>query len=373
MNTDHPDSQKTAPLTNIPAAWADKGRCPVCAGNNLQIIHTPGRADRLSCPRCNTRFEVENGGARVRLTQLPGKYARLRHELVGQWLNISDLRARLKSAVQAEVPPPAEPAALAATLPEAAAASLFKKDAVAPDEPLPSQPPADISPAPPPPEAPDPDPTLSNREVLRRARELRKLRNSPEISKQLLMHSGATEEQVEAALDYLSTLEEKERERRKMFGWGLVILASLGFLFVLWYGLVVYEPKKLTIDPNSFLNLSDESALPPISELIPEDLVAIILRDPTPKFLDEGPEAAACPASLAEAAQLFGGQQAAWFSDERIENGWLMTTREAPTTIYVPEDMSAALLTKNDGEPKMSTVRGPLTIEGVRFVVILCP
>jgi hypothetical protein len=63
-----PDPQ---PRFEIPDAWAGKGRCPLCGASGLQVRHVSGAPDQMTCIRCRAAFEVEQDGARIRLTDVP--------------------------------------------------------------------------------------------------------------------------------------------------------------------------------------------------------------------------------------------------------------------------------------------------------------
>jgi len=55
----------------LPEAWAAKMACPVCASHPLGVFHPTGHADRFICQSCETSFELENNGTRLRFVTLP--------------------------------------------------------------------------------------------------------------------------------------------------------------------------------------------------------------------------------------------------------------------------------------------------------------
>jgi hypothetical protein len=62
------DSQ---PKAQIPETWATKMSCPVCGSRPLGVFHPTGQADRFICQSCETSFELEDIGTRVRFVTLP--------------------------------------------------------------------------------------------------------------------------------------------------------------------------------------------------------------------------------------------------------------------------------------------------------------
>jgi hypothetical protein len=64
--TDDPE-----PRMQIPEVWAAKMSCPVCGSRPLGVFHPAGQADRFVCQSCETSFELENNGTRIRFVTLP--------------------------------------------------------------------------------------------------------------------------------------------------------------------------------------------------------------------------------------------------------------------------------------------------------------
>lgn len=59
------------PKMQIPETWAAKMACPVCGSRPLGVFHPTGHADRFVCQSCETSFEIEDVGTRVRFITLP--------------------------------------------------------------------------------------------------------------------------------------------------------------------------------------------------------------------------------------------------------------------------------------------------------------
>jgi hypothetical protein len=55
----------------LPEAWAEKMACPYCATRPLGVFHPTGQADRFVCQSCDTSFQLEDQGTRLRFVTLP--------------------------------------------------------------------------------------------------------------------------------------------------------------------------------------------------------------------------------------------------------------------------------------------------------------
>lgn len=92
------------PRYDLPEAWTGKGACPVCrARGRLSVVHQSATPDQMWCAACDAAFEVESGGAHVRLVRLPATGAAAPDQLWEQWVLPSELPALLAPA--APVPP----------------------------------------------------------------------------------------------------------------------------------------------------------------------------------------------------------------------------------------------------------------------------
>ena len=78
---------ESEPKMQIPENWAAKMACPVCGSRPLGVFHPTGHADRFVCQSCETSFELENNGTRVRFITLPqGVTPWLR----GSWVSLDE-------------------------------------------------------------------------------------------------------------------------------------------------------------------------------------------------------------------------------------------------------------------------------------------
>src|SRR5512133_2629083 len=110
--TDNPN-----PKMQLSEAWGERMACPICAARPLGVFHPTGHADRFACPTCETSFELEEVGKRVRFVTLPpGVTPWMR----GQWVVLEEALAAFEifrnsqSGVSIQEPsetPPANPPA----------------------------------------------------------------------------------------------------------------------------------------------------------------------------------------------------------------------------------------------------------------------
>jgi hypothetical protein len=83
--TDNPN-----PKMQLPESWAEKMACPICGSRPLGVFHPSGHADRFACQSCETSFELEDAGKRVRFVTLPhGVTPWMR----GQWVVLEEALA----------------------------------------------------------------------------------------------------------------------------------------------------------------------------------------------------------------------------------------------------------------------------------------
>jgi hypothetical protein len=71
----------------LPDSWSGKAACLVCrTPGSLRVVHEEILPDRMKCSVCAAEFELESGGAHVRLLALPEALASRAPELLGAWL-----------------------------------------------------------------------------------------------------------------------------------------------------------------------------------------------------------------------------------------------------------------------------------------------
>jgi hypothetical protein len=152
--TDNPN-----PKMQLSEAWGERMACPICAARPLGVFHPTGHADRFACPTCETSFELEEVGKRVRFVTLPpGVTPWMR----GQWVVLEEALAAFEIfrnsqsgvtiAEPSETPPinpPTEPTANSPVTPPADSTvqptqppkteDLKPASAVVPEKPAPAQ------------------------------------------------------------------------------------------------------------------------------------------------------------------------------------------------------------------------------------------
>jgi ribosomal protein S27AE len=79
----------------LPETWAEKMTCPICGSRPLGVFHPSNHADRFACGSCETSFELEDAGKRVRFVTLPqGMTPWMR----GQWVLLDEALAAFELA-----------------------------------------------------------------------------------------------------------------------------------------------------------------------------------------------------------------------------------------------------------------------------------
>jgi len=88
-------SDNPNPKMQLPEAWAEKMSCPVCGSRPLGVFHPTNHADRFACGTCETSFELEDAGKRLRFVTLPqGMTPWMR----GQWVLLDEALAAFELA-----------------------------------------------------------------------------------------------------------------------------------------------------------------------------------------------------------------------------------------------------------------------------------
>ncbi len=100
------------PRYELPDTWAGKGACPVCrARGRLTVVHQSVTPDQMWCAACGAAFEVESGGAHLRLVRLPVTEPTATEAMLEQWVLPSELPALLAGIGSTPAPVAASPAA----------------------------------------------------------------------------------------------------------------------------------------------------------------------------------------------------------------------------------------------------------------------
>jgi len=319
------------PKRDIPDGWAKNGRCPACGAAGLNVTHLPDMADYMSCTKCEISFEVETGGRYVRLKYVPDALEFVDGILHNRWVEASKLSG-----------------------------IIAKHRPVVAEKKIPDQPPVE----------------LSDNDVWNRAVRMYRLGNKPRMIQLMLVQSGLNQEQSDAIFARLKKVaEEDAQQQNKKF----LTMAGISILFiVIIAGSWLYMSGNLpilfglvTVTPAPTQSANQPSAVTMLLKLIPVEAQPDLMNLPdTTVEKDKGPAAAACPATPATAAELFGGDPSLWRRDTEQFPSWQMINAGDSITVKVPSGMTAGYV---DNEAfQMQSVHGPATIHNVNFLVITC-
>jgi len=326
------------------------------------VRQTPGAPDQMTCAQCGCAFELEAGGSRLALTQGPPAVATAIGGATRIWLSISELRGLFQQGAERAL----EPMPAASCAPESPAAT----------------------PTPPPsiPEAPSPAaagaPTdlplalaqCTEAELMKRAETLLALGNSPLQIQVALVQSGVAPELVQKAVEAMRQSAHQKRQQELRWTWlltGLVtacLLIAVGGGWALWHRTAGGAPSTTPQPTNG----------PPT----PTGVAGFFLSLPTAMVQTEPPgmptpapggnaQAGRCPGSSNEASSIFGGQASDW-TYKGDAGGWIMTAI-TPQSIYVPAGMLAGYPQFGGSGAYMHQVYGPVRIQNVNFIAIMCP
>ena len=320
------------PRFEIPDAWAGKGQCPLCGAAGLQVRHVSGAPDRMTCVRCRAAFEVEPGGARIRLRDVP---LPLFAPLVGAWLTMAEVTQQARSLV----------------------ASAEKRSPPAPS------PATDSPPATPP----------VSRELIAKIQELRALGNSPRQIQAILDRSVSSPEEMQAALAEMARLERVKRAREGRTLWlvgSSVAVAIVLMIGAAWIVGLRNTSSAVTGTPGTPLAPNLPPALltliPPGVTVLPAPTVFVQTAAPAPGG-SSGP--VACPTIAVGAAKLFGGEASNWSYDSQ-SLGWTFISTK-PTTLNLPAGMYMGYV-EFGASLSVTQVGGPATVGNVVFAAISC-
>jgi ribosomal protein S27AE len=88
-------SDNPSPKMQLPETWAEKMTCPICGSRPLGVFHPSNHADRFACGSCETSFELEDAGKRVRFVTLPQG---ITPWMRGQWVLLDEALAAFELA-----------------------------------------------------------------------------------------------------------------------------------------------------------------------------------------------------------------------------------------------------------------------------------
>ncbi len=316
------------PRKELPDAWADKLRCPLCAlpAIHLKVIHLPDSPDYLICPGCELSFEVEQHNGTIRLKNIPEQLSFAEIDLKHNWIQPTILRKLLDNRVN---------------LMQEKSRSIAAQ-------------------------------ALTDDEVWNRMLGLYKLGNKPKMIEFMLVQAGATQEQAETAeqrLKQLAKQDEKNASRKMWLLGGLTILLIATLFMGTWF----FTNQLINTQLSQGLGKSAHTSQPnqPLEILnkLPDAVKPDFLKGP-PAYVEKiGPKTAGCPLRSQDATNLFGGVSGAWQRSSQ-PGSWQMITTGRPATIRIPKGMYAGFI--DNKTFVFTSADGPATIHNVNFVVISC-
>jgi hypothetical protein len=340
----------------IPDAWAEQGRCPLCAAPRIRVQHPAAGADQLQCAACGVAFEMELDGARLHVCRWPDSLAFL-HEMVAYgWMTATELRTLIQQVVPA--PAPTSPAApgrppIPITPTKAETDPGMQKAAgEAARRPGLSQKPGPHA--------------LDATEISIRIKKLRALGNSPKQIRTTLTQAESEPERIQAILGIIVQVERQEQARQ-----GKKLRLSLGIvgvmvLILVGAGLVLQKDYQNKQAAGSALQ---GTAAPALAKIL--NLNTPVVKYGAAPPSDSSDSESGCPRTSQKAAALFGGQPANWYSPQN-SNGWVMIRQGQATDIYIPGGMTAAYLQLGKSL-QLVDVTGPATLSGVYYIAVSCP
>lgn len=228
---------------------------------------------------------------------------------------------------------------------------------------------------------------LSTEELKRRAAGLLALGNSPARIRAALEGLGASLDQIDEVMATIETrYKQKEQADSRLLWWLGGAASVLMGLIIFAVILLLEQPAAPTTNSNGTVvagtlppvQVQAQTLLPGLPPgLIPKEIPSDIPPDfmaATPVVIPNATSngnAAKCPRSDIEAANVFGGEVEDWEYNSQ-SNGWSLTNVGSGVTITVPDGMVAGYMTIVDSI-EMVSVDGPVTIENVNFIAISCP
>jgi len=313
------------PLESIPTAWAGKGPCPVChTMNTLDVVQMEDDPDRFACRNCGIAFEVQSsGGELLRVKVIPDVLKSVWSDIFNRWLDPTDLHTlyqRHRSEKQQKAPDETE-----VVISELA---------------------------------------MSDRDVMKRVIELKKLGNDNETVELLLFQAGAAANQINAALSrYHSATEHQNKSRSSALGW-MIFSAVMVLALLAGIAWMASELGLIDLSPQVANDVDDL-----IAELLPLESYSDFTVDAVPEVVRGGPPESICPTSKSQAATLFGGNSSLW-NFRADSKAWMMINYGESVTVRVPGNMNAGVI---DFETmSLRSVSGAALIRNANVVAIIC-
>lgn len=355
MKSQKGSSDVTRPLFTIPDTWAMQAQCPLCDHKPMQAAHSPNAPDEMVCPQCDLSFEIEHGGSRIRLKDLPAQLRPLRDFLSDQWMTMKEVSGLIERKLTFPPQPSAAASAVSA--------------------------PANVQPITPPltAEAASPSVALSNEELSDRARKLIALGNSPSKVRSIFEEGKFPSEQIETVMKEIEAVDRRQRQSASRSVWMISSVAGLALLVFIGLGIYVLRSPQfqrptatpaptrppLSIDPAKILApfVSGAASLP--QSLWPNS------GAPTAAAQQgSGPAASKCPTSPGVAAALFGGKANEWKPSDQFPGSWIFISTTA-TSLRIPAKMTGGYV-RGGSTIDVIAVNGPATLTNVNFATVTC-
>jgi hypothetical protein len=356
------------PRQNIPDAWAERGRCPLCATPGMHVLHPATGADQLQCAACGVAFEVEDGGARLHVCHWPDSLPFLYLLVQDDWMAAGSLRTLIQ---QATVTPaaPESVSPVTASLPsfpaapeEQITASAVQSSTNAEQDTSESESKLEPSPEP-------TSPALNQTAIASHVYKLRALGNSPKEIRTILTRAEKDPKRIRAIFAIIAQMERQEQSRqgRKLF----VSLGVVGMIAVVLVAAGIFFQKSV-LDQNQ----PAAGSTPQPTDALNAAVKILKLDTPVVQYGVKPSDGStgqkvSCPRYPQEAADLFGGVQSDWTSPGG-SNGWVMVRKGKPADIYIPKGMKAAYLQLGKGM-QLVDVLGPATLKNTYYLAVSCP
>ena len=352
-------SDVTRPLFTIPDTWAMQAQCPLCDHKPMQAAHSPNAPDEMVCPQCGLSFEIEHGGSRIRLKDLPAQLRPLRDFLSDQWMTMKEV----SELIERKPSPPPQPSAAA----RAASA------------------PANVQPITPPltAESASPSVALSNEELSDRARKLITLGNSPSKVRLIFEEAKFPSKQIETVMKEIEAVDRRQRESASRGMWMMSSAAGLALLIFIGLGIYIVRSPQFQRPTNTPAPTRPPFSIDPAKILAPFVSGSGAGSAPLPQNVlpnsgaptaaaqqGSGPAASKCPTSPAEAAALFGGKANEWKPSDQFPGSWIFISTTA-TSIRIPAKMTGGYV-RGGSTIDMIAVNGPATLTNVNFATVTC-
>ncbi len=352
-------SDVTRPLFTIPDTWAMQAQCPICNHKPMQAAHSPNAPDEMMCLQCGLSFEIEHGGSRVRLKDLPAQLRPLRDYLSDQWMTMKEV----SGLIERKPSPPPQPSALRSAASAPANVQLVASPSTA--------------------ESASPSEPISNEELLDRARKLIALGNSPAKVRSIFEEGKFPPEQIDAVMKEIEAADRQQRQSASRSMWLISSAGGLALLVFIALGIYIIRSPQfqrptatpaptrppLSIDPAKilapFVSGSGAGAAP-----LPQNVLPNSGAPTAAAQQGSGPAASTCPTSPGEAATLFGGKPNEWKPSDQFPGSWIFISTTA-TSLRIPAKMTGGYV-RGGSTIDMIAVNGPATLTNVNFATVTC-